>query len=288
MATEASVEQKALDLSAFVFDPRRLITNLYESCLQLALDLAKHSGPTLTSSLSLFLRTEAQKLRLWGSDFDASRGCLDERLLGADRLSNALLSILEELAGTLITLAQHFPSEDRLSTTITRAQILKEHASKVVSRLTPHTHDDGIGAFTVDDLSSAESEDSSSDEVDQLEDLIKDVQFHNNCLYGLGSVIQSPAEKVGYSNNTSSSATEERGGKQVSEDIHIHHFVEPEEQSQIKKDRSKWASEEKVGQEELYEAAEKVLNELKGMTEYSGPFLKKPEYSKGESRKIVL
>ena len=45
--------------------------------------------------------------------------------------------------------------------------------------------------------------------------------------------------------------------------------------SEVRKNRSKWTSEEKVGQEELYEAAEKVLNELKAMTEHSGPFLTK-------------
>jgi transcriptional activator SPT7 len=43
--------------------------------------------------------------------------------------------------------------------------------------------------------------------------------------------------------------------------------------SEVRKNRSKWASEDKMGQEELYEAAEKVLQELKAMTEYSGPFL---------------
>ncbi|KAF2666652.1 hypothetical protein BT63DRAFT_314226 [Microthyrium microscopicum] len=43
--------------------------------------------------------------------------------------------------------------------------------------------------------------------------------------------------------------------------------------SEVRKNRSKWASEEKVGQEELYEAAEKVLQELKANTEQSGPFL---------------
>jgi transcriptional activator SPT7 len=43
--------------------------------------------------------------------------------------------------------------------------------------------------------------------------------------------------------------------------------------NEVRKNRSKWASEEHVGQEELYEAAEKVLSELKAMTEYSAPFL---------------
>jgi len=44
---------------------------------------------------------------------------------------------------------------------------------------------------------------------------------------------------------------------------------------EVRKNRSKWASEDKIGQEELYEAAERVLQELKAMTEHSGPFLQK-------------
>ncbi|RFU30850.1 hypothetical protein B7463_g5499, partial [Scytalidium lignicola] len=43
--------------------------------------------------------------------------------------------------------------------------------------------------------------------------------------------------------------------------------------NEVRKNRSKWASEENVHQEELYEACEKVLSELKAMTEYSAPFL---------------
>ena len=43
--------------------------------------------------------------------------------------------------------------------------------------------------------------------------------------------------------------------------------------NEVRKNRSKWASEENVGQEELYESVEKVLSELKAHTEYSTPFL---------------
>jgi len=43
--------------------------------------------------------------------------------------------------------------------------------------------------------------------------------------------------------------------------------------SEVKKNRSKWANEDKIGQEELYEAADKVLTELKAMTEHSSPFI---------------
>ena len=43
--------------------------------------------------------------------------------------------------------------------------------------------------------------------------------------------------------------------------------------SEVRKNRSKWANEDRVGQEELYESAEKVLSELKAMTEHSTAFL---------------
>ncbi|CAO3611432.1 unnamed protein product [Cunninghamella echinulata] len=45
--------------------------------------------------------------------------------------------------------------------------------------------------------------------------------------------------------------------------------------SDFKPHRSKWASDEKQGQEELYEAMEKVLIELKNYTAHSTPFLNK-------------
>ena len=57
--------------------------------------------------------------------------------------------------------------------------------------------------------------------------------------------------------------------------------------SEVRKNRSKWASSEKIGQEELYEAAEKVLSELKAMTEHSTAFLTRvnkreaPDYYNG-------
>ena len=41
----------------------------------------------------------------------------------------------------------------------------------------------------------------------------------------------------------------------------------------VRKNRSKWANYNKIGQEELYEACEKVVLELRGYTEHSTPFL---------------
>lgn len=43
----------------------------------------------------------------------------------------------------------------------------------------------------------------------------------------------------------------------------------------LRKNRGKWANDDRVGQEELYEACEKVLLDLRGYTEHSTPFLNK-------------
>lgn len=43
----------------------------------------------------------------------------------------------------------------------------------------------------------------------------------------------------------------------------------------VRKNRSKWANYDRIGQEELYEACEKVVTELRSYTEHSTPFLNK-------------
>ena len=59
--------------------------------------------------------------------------------------------------------------------------------------------------------------------------------------------------------------------------------------TEVRKNRSKWASEERVGQEELYEPAERVLMELKGMTEYSQPFLSRvPKRDAPDYYRVIL
>lgn len=266
--------------SDYAHEPPGLVNDLYYCCLQIALGIVKSPGPTLTSSSSQRLRTQVPKLSLWGNDFDQGY------LHGADRLSNALLSIFEDLAGTLTALAQHFPSEDKLSEILALTHKYKTLASEAVSRPKPRGHDDGLGDFTVDELSSSGSEGPSNDEVDQLEDLIKDVQFHNECLYGLGPVLHNSAEKVGHSKITSSSVVEQ---KSVSGSDQSYGVVSPAKGIRT----SKWASEKKVGQEELYEAAEEVLDRLRDMEEYSdlltqGKEMEVPDHSNSESRKIDL
>ncbi|QLQ79775.1 hypothetical protein HG537_0C04240 [Torulaspora globosa] len=56
----------------------------------------------------------------------------------------------------------------------------------------------------------------------------------------------------------------------------------------VRKNRSKWASDEKIGQEELYEACEKVVLELRNYTEHSTPFLNKVSKREAPNYHLII
>ena len=56
--------------------------------------------------------------------------------------------------------------------------------------------DDTFPQISLDELSSLESGDSSIDEMAELSDLLHNAQSYNACLFGLGSVLEDPAEKA--------------------------------------------------------------------------------------------
>ncbi|CCD22916.1 SAGA histone acetyltransferase complex subunit SPT7 NDAI_0A07620 [Naumovozyma dairenensis CBS 421] len=56
----------------------------------------------------------------------------------------------------------------------------------------------------------------------------------------------------------------------------------------VRKNRSKWTSDERIGQEELYEACEKVVLELRNYTEHSTPFLNKVSKREAPNYHLVI
>ena len=56
----------------------------------------------------------------------------------------------------------------------------------------------------------------------------------------------------------------------------------------VKKNRSKWSSDDRIGQEELYEACEKVVLELRNYTEHSTPFLNKVSKREAPNYHLVI
>jgi len=65
-------------------DPGRIATNLFENSLQLFHGLLRTRAKELDRSILQRFRTQAQRFSLWGSNFDAQEGGLDERLIGAE------------------------------------------------------------------------------------------------------------------------------------------------------------------------------------------------------------
>lgn len=193
MPSSVSAWQQSLEPSSFVFDPDRLATDLYQSCCQLLVALVRNPSPAPKVSLQHRLRAQAQKLKLWGSDHTADEGRLDVLLRGADRLKSILLPIFIDLINALISLARGLSLERKLSDLCLRLQSLKLQASEAI----PQQDNDDIDAAVLDELSSFGSETSSHDEAEELEELVKDVHFQIDCLYGLGSVLQNSAEEVG-------------------------------------------------------------------------------------------
>lgn len=56
----------------------------------------------------------------------------------------------------------------------------------------------------------------------------------------------------------------------------------------VRKNRGKWANSERVGQEELYEACEKVVLDLRGYTEHSTPFLNKVSKREAPNYSLII
>ena len=192
---DVSLRQQSLVAPNYLVDSNRLATSLYECCLQVFLCFVKGPVPGLDSSFQRRLHTQAQKFKLWGASFDACEGELDQKLVGADRLKNALLPILSGMGETLVTLACRLNRADELADTFSQFQLLKVQVAEVTKQSCLND-DDIFAQISLDELSSLESGDSSVDEMAELEDLLRDTQSYNACLFGLSSVLEDSAEKA--------------------------------------------------------------------------------------------
>lgn len=193
---DISLWQQSLDAPSLVqVDTNRLVAGLYECCLQLFLSFVKSPVPGLDSSIQRRLQTQAQKFKLWGVSFNAREGELDQKLVGAGRLRNALLPILTGIGDTLVTLARRLNKGDELADTCSQFQLLKVQVSDATTQSCPND-DDTFPQISLDELSSLESGDSSVDEMAEFEELLHDCQSYNACLLGLTSVLEDSAEKA--------------------------------------------------------------------------------------------
>ena len=111
---------------------------------------------------------------LWGINDDAGKSDLDERLVGVDGLKNTLLAILSGLGDTLVALAMRLNTQQLLGNACSLLQSLRSKVPETTSKPALHDEEDEIEIPALDELSSLKSENSSSDELAELEELLRD------------------------------------------------------------------------------------------------------------------
>lgn len=181
-----------------LFDTDRLVSNLYESCLQLFLCLIK--AQDCDASAIRRLRYRAQEFRLWGTTFDAHEGALDESIIDVPRLKRVLLPMLSGLGETLVNLSCRFHQDEMLVNLHAEVFVLKNQVSNIMDEFTwggGHKPSEQPNTF-FDEFSSEYS----SSSINEVEELLQDVQSYNSCLYELGdAVLKDSKEKLDVKKN---------------------------------------------------------------------------------------
>ena len=196
--TDVSLWQQGLEQSDVSFDPHTIATDLYQCSRQLFLGILEDPEQASHHDFLHGIRHQMQRFSLWGSGFDAEKGGLDERLVGADRLKEVLLPLLGSLGETLVAIAERLGKGRDLAGLCSRVQHLKAHISDSTKRgLGGNDSGDALlPEALLDELDSSNSDNSSVDEVIGLQELLQDIRSYNTCLFRLSSVLQEPAESI--------------------------------------------------------------------------------------------
>ncbi len=198
ITTDVTLCQQTLEPSAYVVNPDKLATDLYECSLMIFLGLIRH--PSAETVISQCLRTQLQRFRLWGSDFDAREGGLDGKIANSDRLKDVLLPVLGRMADSLVKIAHRRSQDSELMDVIAKVELLNEEALRTNFQTFLGEEDGEMGGLDVasilDDVTSSGSEVSTINELSETDELLQDVKFSNDCLFELGSVLQDSAERI--------------------------------------------------------------------------------------------
>ncbi|KAL8700512.1 MAG: hypothetical protein Q9201_005411 [Fulgogasparrea decipioides] len=187
---KATAYSKLPNSTDLVLSRRVLITGIYGCCLQIfhgILRMREGEKSTL-----LRLRTEAERFALWGKGFDALRGGLDKRLRGADLLKTSLCNILMGTGEVLMSLVRYLGKDEGLAATCSRLQHLKTLVPEELINST-RPGDQGFDDVIMASLDELNSETPASG-TDEVEELLRDLESYNTCLYGLVPVLEEPTQ----------------------------------------------------------------------------------------------
>ena len=194
--------QSAIEQSDHLSYPDRVATNLYMCSVKILHEFITNGEEAFEPNVLEALDYQDQRLRLWGSNFNAKEGGLDERLIGADRMKGVLLPLLLRMAEILANMAyvidlDKVPEDLCLLIKELRMQVLdmvdgainEEETSQGSFGLT-------ISSSPTDESSSSGSDHSSFTEPSKLEELTEDLEFHIDLIYRLASTLYDNAENT--------------------------------------------------------------------------------------------
>ena len=203
---EVSLWQLTLEPSGQFFDPARLATNLFMVSIRIFNEVTNIEGEKeLDPAMFQEMNHQKHRFKLWGANFDAREGGLDEHYEGADHLKETLFRVLRRMAEALTTMAHHTSLAEELTDVFQEIEELKSQVSQVIDKRATDEDDErrtssrssvSFPRITLDDFSSSESEGSSQDEDSHLEEAAKDVEFSNDLLFQLGPALHDNAERA--------------------------------------------------------------------------------------------
>ena len=194
--------QLTIQPSDHLLHPDRVATNLYECSLRILTELVDNGEEDLEPTLLEGLFYQEQRLKLWGNNFDAREGGLDERLVGLDDMKEVLLPLLLRLADTLTDIGRLINICPDLEVVHLQIEDLRTQVSDVTDN---SAAEEDIGQITSGHLHSAGSSDdsdlsgsdiSSDEDSFKLEQSIEDLEMRVDLLYRLGPALYEPADRV--------------------------------------------------------------------------------------------
>ena len=204
--TEISIWQGTIEPSHPLLDPNRLATNIFDHAVQLFTKLSKSGEIFSEPDIHRRLIEQKDRYKLWGNDFDASEGGLDEHLVGTERMRDTLLPILCRMTEALITMARHIGLEGKLEAVFQQFEELKIQVQAVTAKHAPIEEDSddehpgrsmrSLPAISLDDFSSSESEGSSYQEMSEIQESLINVEHANDLLFRLGPTLYDNAERL--------------------------------------------------------------------------------------------
>lgn len=194
--------QLTIQPSDHLLHPDRVATNLYGCSLRILTELVDNGEEDLEPTLLEGLFYQEQRLKLWGNNFDAREGGLDERLIGLDDLKEDLLPLLIRLADTLTDIGRLLSIGPDLEGIYLQIEDLRTQVSDVIDN---SAAGEDIAQIISGDLYSADSNDdsdvsgsdiSSDEDSFKLEQSIEDLEMRVDLLYRLGHALYEPANRA--------------------------------------------------------------------------------------------